>query len=92
MREEDQDQENLPIDQALDVFMDKMNETARLAGAKEFRFLRPDGYDADGQYTTAYDLAYCARVFMDTEYGDGYLSRYRQATFDPNLFLQMERT
>lgn len=68
------DQENLPIDQALDVFMDKMNETARLAGAKNSRFLRPDGYDADGQYTTAYDLACCARVFMDTEYGDGYLS------------------
>ena len=34
------DQENLPIDQALDVFMDKMNETARLAGAKEFQILK----------------------------------------------------
>ncbi|MCH1984082.1 VanZ family protein [Ruminococcus sp. OA3] len=68
------DQADLSIDRALEIFMDKMNETAVLAGAENSRFLRPDGYDADGQYTTAYDLACCARVFMNTEYGDGYLS------------------
>lgn len=67
-------QEGMSIDEALGIFMDQVNETADLAGAKNTKLIRPDGYDADGQYTTAYDLACCARVFMNTKFGDGYLA------------------
>lgn len=51
--------------QAIDVFMDKVNEKAKRLGAKNSNFVVPDGYDADGQYTTAYDLAIIAKACLD---------------------------
>ena len=51
--------------QAIDVFMDKVNEKAKQLGAKNSNFVVPDGYDADGQYTTAYDLAIIAKACLD---------------------------
>lgn len=51
--------------QAIDVFMDKANEKAEALGAENSNFVVPDGYDADGQYTTAYDLAVIAKACLD---------------------------
>ncbi|MHA9737093.1 transpeptidase-like D-Ala-D-Ala carboxypeptidase VanY-D [Robinsoniella peoriensis] len=50
---------------AIDVFMDKVNQKAKSLGAKNSNFVVPDGYDADGQYTTAYDLAVIAKACLD---------------------------
>lgn len=51
--------------QAIDVFMDKVNQKAKSLGAENSNFVVPDGYDADGQYTTAYDLAVIAKACLD---------------------------
>ena len=45
---------------AVGVFVDKMNEMAHEIGVVNSNFVTPDGYDADGQYTTAYDLGLVA--------------------------------
>lgn len=55
----------LSNEQAIDVFMDKVNQKAKSLGAKNSNFVVPDGYDADGQYTTAYDLAIIAKACLD---------------------------
>lgn len=44
-------------DRALTLFRTAMNETARTLGARSSRFVTPDGYDAQDQYTTARDMA-----------------------------------
>ena len=54
--------------QAIDVFMDKVNQKAKSLGAENSNFVVPDGYDADGQYTTAYDLAVIAKACLDNPY------------------------
>ena len=51
--------------QSIDVFMDKVNQKAKSLGAENSNFVVPDGYDADGQYTTAYDLAIIAKACLD---------------------------
>ena len=51
--------------QAIDVFMDKVNQKAKSLDAKNSNFVVPDGYDADGQYTTAYDLVVIAKACLD---------------------------
>lgn len=51
--------------QSVDIFMDKVNEKARALGAENSNFVVPDGYDAEGQYTTAYDLAVIAKACLD---------------------------
>lgn len=54
--------------QAIQVFMDKVNGKAKSLGAENSNFVVPDGYDADGQYTTAYDLAVIAKACLDDPY------------------------
>lgn len=51
--------------QAIQAFMDKVNEKAVDLGATNSKFVAPDGYDAEGQYTTAYDLAIIAKACLD---------------------------
>lgn len=51
--------------QAIEVFMDKVNEKARALGVASSNFVTPDGYDAAGQYTTACDLAAIAKACLD---------------------------
>lgn len=64
--------ESLDATQAVELFVEKMNEKAVEIGAVNSNFVRPDGYDADGQYTTAYDLACIAGAFL--KYDNGLLS------------------
>ena len=56
---------SLSNERAVEVFMDAVNEKARELGAKNSNFVVPDGYDAEGQYTTAYDLAIIAKACLD---------------------------
>ena len=48
---------SLPIEDAVSSFTEAMNKKARKIGAASSNFVRPDGYDAEGQYTTCEDLA-----------------------------------
>ncbi len=43
-------------EEAIGEFRHLMNEEAKRLGAKNSYFMTPDGYDAIGQYTTAYDM------------------------------------
>lgn len=54
------------IDKALVYFTEAMNKKAEAIGAVHSRFVTPDGYDMEGQYTTAYDLACIAKAFMSS--------------------------
>lgn len=44
-------------EEAIDEFVRLMNKEAKNLGVKNSCFKTPDGYDAIGQYTTAYDMA-----------------------------------
>ncbi|MFB0919473.1 MAG: VanZ family protein [Oscillospiraceae bacterium] len=58
---------NATVEEALEAFVGAMNRKAASVGAKDSNFVNPDGYDADGQYTTAFDLACIARVFIKSD-------------------------
>ena len=49
---------------ALQRFVALMNRTAARLGMQNSRFVNPDGYDADGQYTTAEDLLLLAKATL----------------------------
>ena len=55
----------LPYAQAVDIFMKAVNEKAKALGVENSNFVVPDGYDAEGQYTTAYDLAIIAKECLE---------------------------
>jgi D-alanyl-D-alanine carboxypeptidase (penicillin-binding protein 5/6) len=48
-----------------DVFVSKMNEKAQLLGLKDTQFKNSHGMPADGQYTTAMDMAILCRRYID---------------------------
>ena len=55
--------------QAIDVFSGCANvQKANSLARKNSNFVVPDGYDADGQYTTAYDLAIIAKSIVWMSY------------------------
>ena len=58
---------SLSIDEALLLFQSEMNAMAKEIGANHSKFISPDGYDVDGQYTTAYDLAVIGTVAANNE-------------------------
>lgn len=57
---------HLTNEQSIDVFMDKVNEKARALGLENSHFSVPDGYDTEGQYTTACDLAVIAKACLES--------------------------
>lgn len=69
--------ETLSIDRALKAFMTAMNKKAADIGAFDSNFVSPDGYDTEGQYTTAYDLACIAKACMESEILKGIVGCYR---------------
>ncbi len=52
---------------SVDEFAREMTRFARKIGAKDTYFKNPNGLDADGHYTTAYDLALITSYAMDNE-------------------------
>lgn len=59
--------DTVSIEDALAAFMKAMNEKAAEIGAVHSCFAVPDGYDTDGQYTTAQDLALLAGAFLKSD-------------------------
>ncbi len=57
--------DSLSDGRAVEVFMEAVNKKAGDIGAEHSNFVVPDGYDAQGQYTTAYDLAVIAAACLD---------------------------
>ena len=58
--------EGMAYQQYIDVFINAMNEMALSTGAVSSNFLTPDGYDTQGQYTTAYDMSQIARACLNS--------------------------
>ncbi len=52
------------ISGSVEAFAELMNETAARIGVKDTAFKNPNGLDAEGHYTTAYDLAMITRYGM----------------------------
>ena len=83
---------------AADRFVEEMNRKAQQLGATHSHFVRPDGYDAGGQYTTARDLALLGQEALENETLAGILGMSqstetwadgRQVTYQSsNLLLQ----
>lgn len=48
-----------------EVFVSKMNEKAKLLGLNDSQFRNSDGMPADGQYTTAMDMAILSRRYIE---------------------------
>jgi D-alanyl-D-alanine carboxypeptidase (penicillin-binding protein 5/6) len=48
-----------------EAFVSKMNEKAKLLGLKDSQFRNPDGMPAEGQYTTAIDMATLAKRYIE---------------------------
>ena len=55
------------MQKSIDTFVGAMNELAKSVGAVSSNFITPDGYDAEGQYTTAFDLAQIAKACLADE-------------------------
>lgn len=56
---------SLAVNDSIALFLHSMNQKAKEVGAVSSCFCSPDGYDTDGQYSTAYDLALIARSCLD---------------------------
>lgn len=90
----------LTEEQAAQKFVEEMNRKAEQLGAENSCFVRPDGYDAEGQYTTARDLARIGRHALENETLAGILGMEestetwasgRQVTYqNSNLLLRPE--
>lgn len=50
-----------------EAFAKLMNETAKKIGVTDTQFKNPNGLEADGHYTTAYDLAKITQYAMDND-------------------------
>ncbi len=63
---------------SIPAFVDKMNEKAQALGLSDTHFVTPSGLDADGHYTSAYDLARLTAYAMKNElFGEIVSSRYK---------------
>lgn len=62
---------------ALEDFMVSANKKAKSLGAYDSNFVRPDGYDTKGQYTTAKDLASIGEAFLQCEILSDISSKYK---------------
>ncbi|WP_143162386.1 serine hydrolase [Sporobacter termitidis] len=69
--------DGLGVQQAVKVFIDAMDLKAKGVGATSSNFISPDGYDADGQYTTAFDLAQIAKACLGNDALSEIMSSYK---------------
>jgi D-alanyl-D-alanine carboxypeptidase (penicillin-binding protein 5/6) len=63
--------------EAINVFVEAMNRKAEEVGAVSSNFENPDGYDVEGQYTTAFDLAQIAKACLDNDTLSEIMSSYQ---------------
>ena len=62
---------------SIESFAELMNKTAGKIGVKNTHFVNPNGLDAEGHYTTAYDLAQISAYAMKNEEFRKIVSTYR---------------
>ncbi len=67
----------------VNAFALMMNERAKKIGANDTNFVNPHGLDAEGHYTTAYDLSLIAREAMKNK-------KFRQIVSTKNYSIPME--
>ena len=72
-----------------EVFVAKMNEKAKLLGLKDSQFRNADGMPADGQYTTAMDMAILSLRYIEDH--PEALSFHSATEFEYNGILQGNR-
>lgn len=51
----------------VEAFVDQMNETAQRLGMKDSHFANPNGLNAEGHYSSAYDMALLAKACLENE-------------------------
>ena len=51
----------------VEAFVDRMNETAQRLGMKDSHFANPNGLNAEGHYSSAYDMALLAKACLENE-------------------------
>lgn len=76
--------EELSMEDAISNFMIYANKKAVSIGANNSNFIRPDGYDVSGQYTTAKDLACIGDEFMKSKLLSSIVSKYKLNDKYPN--------
>lgn len=59
---------SLKRDEAINVFVNKMNERAREIGAEHSKFINPHGFHSRLHYSTPYDMALIAREAFKNDY------------------------
>lgn len=64
---------SVSVEKAMEAFVGKMNEKAKNLGATNSHFTTPDGFDEDGQYSTASDLGIIAVAFLSSTKEGGIL-------------------
>lgn len=76
--------EELSMEGAISNFMIYANKNAVSIGANNSNFIRPDGYDVSGQYTTAKDLPCTGDEFMKLALLSSIVSKYKLNDEYPN--------
>lgn len=70
--------ESMSDKQAVSYFVDLMNSFAQKIGMTDSRFATPDGFDAEGQYTTASDLIKLAKYVLSVPEISGICQTYQK--------------
>ena len=85
--------ENLPYQEAVDIFLKLMNQTAKKIGALDSHFTCPDGYHCDDHYVTAMDMAKIAVYASEFECVRNAYSKFEEEyTLDNGDYFYWENT
>ena len=72
--------ENLPADEAIEIFVDEMNLQADTLGFEKSHFCNPDGWHTGAHYTCLNDLAHISRLALENETISRYMRRHDEET------------
>ncbi len=72
--------ENLPADEAVEVFVDEMNLQAEALGFEKSHFCNPDGWHTGAHYTCLNDLARISKLALENETISRYMRKHDEET------------
>lgn len=84
--------ESLPPENAVDVFMNEMNVQAEALGMENSHFVTPDGFHRDNHYTTMDDLIILCQKVLAEPVILKYASRATDAVILPDRVLEWKNT
>lgn len=84
--------ESLPPENAVDVFMNEMNVQAEALGMENSHFVTPDGFHRDNHYTTMDDLIILCQKVLAEPVILKYASRASDAVILPDRVLEWKNT